>query len=327
MVPKDRRTIGCYGHQAQVMDFLSFCAAHGVLLSSIPDHGRWHRVPTDDKPRSRNGAVKFLGDIGFVQNHATMETVAVWRPEKEYVAPKIDGAVIARKRAAERQALIQATQSARKFYLNCVPLKGGHPYLTAHELSMAGCFGLKLDRDGWLVIPVLRNGLISVQRISPEGEKKFWYGASVKGGSYTIERPGASLTVLVEGFATGAAIFAAVPLSRIVVCFNAGNLSKVSIPIQGMAVVAADNDYQTEGRLGRNPGLEAAQAVAEALGCGVAAPTGINGTDWADFRQETVAARLADRGKQREGDIRRAVDAEIAAGMMRNARFLRAGAA
>ena len=310
------------------MDFLSFCAAHGVLLSSIPDHGRWKRVPTEDKPRSRNGAVKFMGDIGFVQNHATMDAVAVWRQDKEYVAPKIDGAAIARRRAEERRALIQATQSARKFYGYCTPLKGGHPYLAGHELTMAGCFGLKVDQDGWLVIPVmLGRDIISVQRISPDGEKKFWYGASVKGGSYTIDRPGASVTVLCEGFATGAAIFAAVPLARVVVAFNTGNMAVVELPRRGMAVVAGDNDHETEARTGRNPGVEAANAAAGALGCGVAMPVGIQGTDWADLRRETIAARLANRGKQREGDIRRAVDAEIAAGMMRNARFLRAGAA
>ena len=309
-------------------NFESFVREAGLIPGDVLQDGKWRRCPTESHPRKKNASYKLAQDglIGWVMNFEVHSEPLTWRPEKEYVAPKIDGAVIARKRAAERQALIQATRGAQKFYTDCKPLIGGHPYLTDHELSMAGCFGLKLDKDGWLVIPVLRNGLISVQRISPEGEKKFWYGASVKGGSYTIERPGASITVLVEGFATGAAIFAAVPLSRVVVAFNAGGLAHATLPRRGMAVVAGDNDHQTEARLGHNPGLEAATEAAEALGCGVAIPTGIAGTDWADWRRETVAARLADRDKQREGDIRRAVDAEIAAAMMRNARFLREAA-
>lgn len=307
-------------------DFASFLHAIGLLPKDVVPDGRWHRCPTADKPRAKNGSFKLAVDglIGWAMDFAVHTEPLTWRPDKEYVAPRIDGAAIARKRAAERKALLEATRAAQKFYLECRPLRGGHPYLVDHGLTMTGCFGLKLDREGWLVIPVLLDGaLISVQRISPAGEKRFWYGASVKGGSYPIERAGASLTVLCEGFATGAAIFAAAPLTRVVVCFNAGNLGEVPQPRRGMVVVAADNDHATEKRIGRNPGLEAARAAADALGCGVAVPMGIIGTDWSDYMRERLAALLENCGRRRESDIRRAVDAEIAAAMMRHARFMR----
>lgn len=305
-------------------EFSAFLCAAGLIPGDVVPDGMWRRCATEAHPRKKNGSYKLATDglIGWCQNFEAHSEPLTWRSDRKSDIPRIDHAAIARRRAAARRALVEATKSARQFYVDCKPLRGGHPYLTSHKLSMAGCFGLKIDLNGWLVIPMLiGRELASVQRISPEGEKKFWYGASVKGASYAIDRQGASVTVLCEGFATGAAIFAAAPLTRIVVAFNAGNLPNVQIGA-GMAVVAADNDHETEARLGRNPGVVAAQQAADALGCGVAIPTGITGTDWSDFRQEVVAERLANKSrKQRESDIRRAVDAEIAAAMMRSAKF------
>ena len=63
------------------MNFLNFCAAHGILLDHYPPVGVWKRYPTEDKPRKRNGAVKFMGDHGFVQNHATDVEVSVWKSD------------------------------------------------------------------------------------------------------------------------------------------------------------------------------------------------------------------------------------------------------
>ena len=63
------------------MDFLSFCRAHGVIIDYHPPIGVWARFPTEDHPHKKNGAVKFLGDAGFVQNHATMPSPVAWFPE------------------------------------------------------------------------------------------------------------------------------------------------------------------------------------------------------------------------------------------------------
>lgn len=307
------------------MRFDEFLIAAGLLPRDVLRDGKWRRCGTETHPKKRNGSYKLAVDglIGWCQNFELHSEPLTWRPDKAHEAPKVDVDAIARKRAAERQALIRATQAARQFYLDCKPLRDSHPYLDSHGLSMAGCFGLKVDALGWLVVPVLLNrSLTSVQRISPTGEKLFWPGASVKGASYTVDRPHASITVICEGLATGLAIFAAAPLTRIVVAFNAGNLARVRAPA-GMVVMAADNDHATEARIGTNPGVLGAQEAAEALGCGVAAPTGIVGTDWCDYRLETITARLAARGKERDVGLARAVDAEIAAAMMRHARLVR----
>jgi len=308
-------------------NFSAFLHANGLLPRDVVADGRWHRCPTTSHPKKKNGSFKFAADglIGWCLDYAVHSEPLTWRQDKSDAPAKIDHAAIDRRQAQARRDLVRATQAARSFYLGCKPLRGGHPYLASHGLAMTGCFGLKIDAEGWIVVPVLLDGnLMSVQRISPDGDKRFWSGASVKAGSYAVERRHASVTVLCEGLATGLAIFEATPLARVLVAFDAGNMRRVPVPRQGMVVVAADNDFRTALNIGRNPGLEAATEAAEAIGCGVALPTGLRaGSDWCDFRMERVAHLLNDNLKARDGDIRRRVDAEIAAAIMRNATFLR----
>jgi putative DNA primase/helicase len=312
-----------------VNTFEEFLRAAGLLPRTIAADGRWRRCATVDHPKKKNGAYKLAvdGQVGWCQDWATQSEPTTWRPDEVTTGAPLDLAAMAHRAAEARREQRGAIEGARRFYDGCAPLLGGHPYLEAHGLDMTGCRGLRIDKSGWMVVPAMRGAeLLSVQRISIDGEKRFWPGAPVQGASYTIERPHASITVLCEGLATGLAIFAAAPLTRVVVAFHSGNLLRVAegFPRRGMVCVAADNDHATAERIGKNPGLVAAQEVADVLGCGVVAPEGIQGTDWADYRQERLAERLENRGaRERESDIRRAIDAEIAAAVTRGARFLR----
>lgn len=318
-------------------DFRAFLVSIGLQPGAIAADGKWRRCPTDAHPRKRNGSYKLLdtGRMGFGQDFASHPEPVRWTPERDSAdAAPFDPAALARahaeaarRRAEERRRGVLASQAAREFYARCEPLRDGHPYLASHGLGMAGCLGLKVDRDGWLVVPAYRGGnLMTVQRISPEGEKRFWPGAPVKGASYAIERRSASITVLCEGLATGLAIFTACPTVRVVVAFNSGNLKEIEAPCMGMACIAADNDWKTAQRIGTNPGIVAAREAAEALGVSVAIPEGMQGSDWCDWREERLTERLqqfyADPfGRGRESDIRRAVDAEIASAITRAARL------
>jgi len=311
-------------------DFRFFCQANGLLPRGIEPDGIWHRCPTESHPHSRNGAYKLSldGGIGFVQDWAIHPEPITWKPESPVNAAPIDWAAIKRRKAEERQRIAAAITEAFAYFEACQPLREGHPYLSRKHLDMVGCFGLRVDAAGWLVIPMYVNdAFASLQRISPEGEKLFWLGASTRGACYVIERRDAALTVLCEGLATGLAIFAAVPTARVVVGFNAGNLVRVAeaLHCRGMVAVAADNDVATEARTGRNPGVIAGHDAAAVLGCGVAVPTGITGTDWLDYRNEKIEERRQAYRRGRgvsESGIRRAVDAEIGAAMMRNAKLI-----
>ena len=247
------------------------------------------------------------------------------------LAAPINHAEIARRQAARRAELIKATHEARAYYAACTPLRDSHPYLVNKGLGVAGCVGLRIDAAGWLVIPMLYNGnVLSLQRISPEGEKKFHFGATTKCAYYAIERAGAALTVLVEGFATGLTVFQAIPNCRVIVGFNAGNLPLVAERMERfcMGVVCADNDHETEKRIGRNPGLDAARAAAEVLGVGVAYPT-CEGTDWNDYVAEQMELACAGQSfsftrKRTVLQIQASVFADVKLKVMREARLLRA---
>lgn len=311
-------------------DFRAFLVSLGLQPGRVACDGRWHRCPTESHPNKKNGSWKLAldGSVGFAQDHAAHEKAVIWKPGKDAPAPMpFDPAALARAHAEERRRRIAATQAAREFYTRCEPLRGGHPYLESHGLDMAGCSGLKVDRDGWLVVPAYRScNLMTVQRISPSGEKRFWPGAPVKGASFMVERRQAAITVLCEGLATGLAIFASAPLTRALVAFNSGNLGEVTIPPVGLLAIAADNDWKTRERLGTNPGVEAAQKAADASGVGVAVPETLEGSDWCDWRMEQIAKRTAARdadpfSRTRDSEIRRAVDSEIAQAVSRAARL------
>jgi putative DNA primase/helicase len=308
------------------MDFSSFLRAMGLRPRTVQPDGRWRRCPTESHPKKRNGAYKLdpSGTIGWAQDWATMESPATWKAEKtsEYV-PKPDPDAMRRSHIDAMRKQRDASKRARAYYADCERLLGGHPYLDAHGLDMTGCYGLRVDRDGWLVVPARkRHEIVSYQRISPVGDKRFAPGAPIQDTSYTIDRRSAAITVICEGLATGLAIYAAIPTSRVIVAWHTSNLDGSFDVPKGWRVIAADNDHGTAERIGKNPGIEAATRAAEKLGCGVAYPEGIEGTDWADYRQEMAEARKATAGPyQTSAQTLRMVDAEINRLIMAAARF------
>lgn len=326
-------------------DFRAFVQSLGLQPGAIVADGAWRRCRTESHPKRRNGSYMLRPDglAGFAQDFSVHSKAAVWKAgEEAQAAAPFDPVALARSHTEARRKQVEATQQARDFYLNrCTPLREGHVYLDSHGLDMQGCLGLKVDAKGWLVVPAFRDGnLMTVQRISPDGEKRFWPGAPVKGSGYTIERRNAPVTVICEGLATGLAIFASAGLTRVLVAFNSGNLGEVQPPRSGMLCVAADNDWKTicqrhksEGLESPfqpwelrpewclcNPGRKAAEHAAELFGCGVAMPGDLAGTDFCDYRMERTAARLAKKlPHQRDSEIFRSVDAEIAAAISRAA--------
>lgn len=265
----------------------------------VPD-GRWRRCKTADKVSKRNGAYVLHPDgRGYWRNWATDDGVSSWSDDKADHAKAIDPQVLEQRRRRERANRLQAIRSARAFWNNARPLNRPHPYIERKGLTPLGCAGLR-QHDGLLVVPVLwKQSLISIQTITSDGIKRFWPGAPVKAGCYVIDRPRAAVTVLVEGLATGLAVFQAVRQARVMVAFDCGNLMPVVdlIRPRGSVCIFADNDHGTEAKRGFNPGREKASNAAELIGCGVAWPTGIEGTDAADFLREVGegAARKLER--------------------------------
>lgn len=294
------------------MEFRAQLEAVGFMPKIVEPDGKWYRCKTADHPKKRNGAYRLAtcGTIGWYQNHATEIEVTTWRAGSETARPDpmISQARMREALNERRRQAIQATQEARAYWNVCRPLRLGHPYLANKLLTMQGCADLRVDGEGWLIVPVMIDGaVVSLQRIAPGGAKRFWSGASVKGGCYVIGTPRATMTVIVEGLATGLAVFQSVPGCRVIVAFDCGNMEPVAkrLCVAGLAAVAADNDHATEARIGKNPGLVHGQAAADLIGCGIAWPTGIAGTDYADMLQELiVAGRQANEAAPRRDQVR-----------------------
>lgn len=323
-------------------EFIEFCRAHGVIIDHTPPVGRWCRYKTTDKPKRRNGAVKYLGDVGFVQNHALQTGVAIWRADRpsDPIEQQRRRSEQRQLRSAEARQQAQAIWNARKVFQRCAPLRGGHPYLEAKGLTMDGCAGLRVgtvedvrslmqwdrnyeDDDATiLMVPAYKGtNLVSVQMIWPDGRKLYARYCPMQGATFMLRRPGAAITAHCEGLATGLAVFQSVPLANVVVYFDLGNMVRTAptLDITGMQVVCADNDHATYEKMRiaheadptkrppENPGIKYGTPVAKELGCGLAYPPEMEGvSDFADLRQ-----RLCEKGASAVRDL-----------VMRNARVV-----
>lgn len=271
------------------MTFEQALQASGLLPRAIVADGKWRRCPTMDKPKKRNGAYVLHADgRGYWRNWATDSDINSWSDKSVTHSSPVDLAAIERRRQQERAQRLRAIDGARAHWARCATAHGLHPYLERKGLSAVGTQALRIWGDA-LVVPVLWKGrIISLQSITPDGQKRFWPGAPVKSGALVLDRPRAALTAVCEGLATGLAIFQSVRNARVIVAFDAGNLSPVVDTMRptGSVVICADDDHGTEARRGFNPGREKATNAAELIGAGVAWPEGIEGTDWADALAE-----------------------------------------
>lgn len=229
--------------------FVDFCRLHGVLIDYTPQIGVWKRFKTEDKPTHRNGAVKFMGDHGFVQNHATMNEVAVWRSEGETpqaieqmqkVAKKAaDDISKGQQKAAERAAwVLQQTKVTRHAYT----ASKGFPDEQVHVWES--------DKGALMAVP-MRVGLnlVGLQLIDEQGTKKFLFGQRCSLAQYVFNA-GNGPDIVCEGYATALSVrLAMARLKRpytLHVCFSAGNMKKVAQGLQSGFVIA-DNDASGTG--------------------------------------------------------------------------------
>jgi len=235
-----------------MMDFVAFCRSHGVLLDELPPVGRWVRVRTSDKPRHRNGAVKWLGDAGFVQNWATMLEPALWRGQTTRQARE-------RIRDTRREAVLNTARLAQKAACTATRILS-ESWLAPHPYFAAKGFPdllVNVWANNMAVIP-MRCGreLRGCQLISPKGDKRFLFGQRSGGAEFVFGQSGCH--VLCEGYAT--ALSAQVVLRNLKhpyilhVTFSAGNMKRIAQSLPS-GIVLADNDASGTGeRIAREIG-------------------------------------------------------------------------
>ena len=230
------------------MDLINYCRAHGIIVATLPPLGVWRRYPTVDHPHKRNGAVKWLGEIAFVQNHATDQEVSVWKSES---ADKIDRAKFVQivKSGADEVQQRQKDAAARAAWILHQCSSERHKYFFSRGFPEEQGNVWRKDDKPLLVIPMRIDGrVVGCQLIDEDGNKKFLSGQRTSDASFVIDNKGTN--VLCEGFATALSIQQAMRSLRrrykIHVCFSAGNMLKIANVLDG-GVVVADNDKSETG--------------------------------------------------------------------------------
>lgn len=225
-------------------DFIQFCRSHGVILDRMPPPGQWARVKTMDKPRHRNGAVKWLGDVGFVQNWATMEEPAIWKAQGSDISPaKIREINRNAQRESDKRAA-QAAHKAQEILSECE--LSTHPYLESKGFPDAV---VNVWKDETAVIPMRAGGrIVGCQMITPDGDKKFLFGQRSGGAEFVFGQKGRH--VICEGYATALsaqAVLRNIKAPYIIhVAFSAGNMKRIAQTLSG-GIVLADHDASGTG--------------------------------------------------------------------------------
>ncbi len=275
-----------------------------------------HATPEGERPRSKKLAYKIHDDdrpVGWFEHYPTGQkgsfSLAERKPMTE--AERAE----ARRRWAKQRAEEEAAQTARhdaraeyaaSLWAGAVPVNR-HPYLEAKGIESPSSVRIldalpmgeflsdaaRTDTErGVLLVPVYsRPGVIRSLQAITRGKVKLNLAGGQQAGCYHPIRGTDPARVLVcEGYATGAALHAATGHS-VVCAMSAKNLLTVARIVAHQAkgrevVICADNDHGTEATKGFNPGIDAGEDAAEAIGARAVWPTGCQGTDWDDWLRE-----------------------------------------
>lgn len=274
-------------------DFLSAMQSYGIQstgLVILPDD-KFHRFDVDGDTKGRkNGYYRLsinnglaIGNFGC-HKRAVKENYSKRDPSGNYKFDQKEYDMrVAKQVEQDERHQLEAAQKANDEWSRAVKTTF-HPYAESKGVEIIGARLL----DSKLLIPLYRYGkIVGVQKISPEGEKRFTYRCSKKGAYCPIGDAGdKSLFVICEGWATGVSIHMAIK-KPVVVAFDAGNLMPVAELIrekypQAEIWIAADNDRFTP--IG-NVGIAKAFEAAEKIGAKVCYP---------DFPPELDEKRLTD---------------------------------
>ena len=171
------------------------------------------------------------------------------KPDYEAIAKRKTDAQ-AKVQQQVKTAMEQAKEAAKKcaqIYAMATPADDGHPYLVKKRVR---AYGLKKDVAGNLVIPVFGAdfNVISLQTISANGDKKFFYQAEINKGFFLIGDVYPDCEIYItEGYATGATIHELTGCP-VYIAFTAGNLIAASQYVRSQytgrdIIICSDNDH------------------------------------------------------------------------------------
>lgn len=287
--------------QDAIADFLSFMEANGVkpvepIAQRLASGSLIRfRCDGDGKGRQNGWAILYLDErpAGAFGNYRMNTGTLKWksaddRPRlsaEERAALSREWAEARERREAEEvNNQHQAAFAAADLWQRAAPATTDHPYVARKQITPAPLRHLGDE----LLVPMCDSaGLLwNLQRIKPDGEKRFLKGARINDlfaivGTFTPETEHA---IFCEGYATGDTVHRATG-HPVIVAFNTSNLARVARlwadkrPDLAYTVFADDDEATAQREFDRrgvyhNPGIAIAEAVAAEIGADVAYPLG-----------------------------------------------------
>ena len=263
-------------------EFRAALEARGIIApAALVADGQIHHLPTHDKPKSKNGRYTLHLDAkpaGYIENMGDGQGSQSWKwggvslsvVDLDALNAKIKADGNRRAKAREAAAELAATSAKAQWEAadrDCT----GHPYLSRKRVAAYG-----LRRDGDRLLVPLRNAagdLRGLQTIFAEkGEdgtdKRFGKGVAVTGCYHSFGKLHAdNVVAIVEGFATGASVHAAMGWP-VAVAFDCGNLLAVTQALRAKfpdarLVVCCDDDWKQKAK---NPGKVKGEEAAGKFG-------------------------------------------------------------
>lgn len=284
--------------QDAIADFISFMEANGVAPAE-PIAQRLasgslirFRCEGDGKGRKNGWAILYLDErpAGAFGNYKLNTGTLKWKSDSERPALTASEREALQREwrekreqrdAEKRSAEYHASLDAADMWQRAGPARADHGYIAAKAIAT----GALRQIEDMLLVPMCddRGTLWNLQRIWPDGTKRFLKGARVDDLFAIIgDVAAAREAIFAEGYATGDTVHRATGLP-VVVTFSSKNLVRVSrlwaerLPDLNFTVFA-DDDAGTAVKpgphFGKNPGIEAAEFAAAQIGASIAYPRG-----------------------------------------------------
>jgi putative DNA primase/helicase len=288
----------------------SFAAAGLVAPAEIIADGNYHRCDVIGKrPRNNAGRYKVYLDrwpAGVLQNFVE-SSLEIWHPKSRGHKPSADERSERKRYYEEKRAEAEADladEQARvaitaEWRWSSLVEAVETPYKFRKHIGAHGARKTPYGTDLYVSVRDVEGKLWCLQEIRADGKKLFPRNARVKGCFHVIGEVADGWPLqIAEGFATGASAFEANGIAT-VIAFYSGNLLHVTKGLRerypnSPITILADDDAETERRIGKNPGIEAAVEAAIAVGGKMAVPQfGADRAEkWSDFNDVHISAGL-----------------------------------
>lgn len=268
-------------------EFAAACRDAGLILQDAPQmDGKWHRVQVEgDGPGQRSGSYRgFLEGVpaGNITNYKMAQDSLKWVSS----AAEIDPAEIERSRAEAAARKAQAEADLKEQYSHVAKRAYGilknaeraphdHVYLQRKQVTGET---LKVNKSGQLLMPLADAGgfVHNLQAISPDGTKLYMEGGRKSGLMHMLPGKKDGPILIAEGYATAKSLQSATNLTA-AVAMDGGNLGRVAEALKERypdreQIIVADDDHKVVPKVGRNPGLEAAEKAATRTGAKILRP-------------------------------------------------------